>query len=79
MKTFHISIKKNDQIFHNLHKVPFDLNTISNIVAQAKAYVSSMLASVGAVYDEDNYSWKVYRYDGSKYWTVSISKNWVGE
>ena len=79
MNTFYISVKKSDQIFHYLEKTGIDLDISSNIVKQAEDFVSSILASMNMVYSEDDYSWKVYRHDGSKYQFVTKSKNWADE
>ena len=79
MSAFYISVKKDGQIFRDLEKVEIGLDTTSNIAAQAKDLVSSILASMNMIYSENEYSWKVYRHKMSKYWLVSKSNNWVGE
>lgn len=80
MKTFVISVKKNNKIFHNLEKIEFDLDTSNNIVKQAEEKVSSMLSCINEKYSKDGgFSWKVYSFDGYRYMFVTRSNNWVGE
>ena len=79
MNTFYISVRKDNRIFRGLDKVAFDLNTSSNIVQHAEDFVSALLAMMGIIYSDDEFSWKVCRYDSSRYWSVSRSRNWVFE
>jgi len=80
MKRFFISIKKNKEIFCNLNKIEFNLDTSTNIVKQAEEMVSSILSPMDINYSIDSdFAWKVYSHNGNQYMFVSRSRNWVGD
>jgi len=74
---FFITIKHGEKVFGKFDKFEFDLNISRNIGDQAGNLLTSVLDSFG-IHDESrsNYSWKIFRGDGSRFMMVSQSKNW---
>lgn len=79
MIQFVISIKKNEGILNSFEKISFDLNPQKDIVKQAEEKVAALLLEASSGLQVADVAWKVYRYDGKRYFFVSCSENWVGE
>ena len=74
---FFITIKNGENVFGNFDKFEFNLNTSRNIGDQAENLLSSILDSFDIPdSSRENFSWKIFRGDGSRYMMVSQSKNW---
>ncbi len=74
---FFITVKHGEDVFGKFDKFVFNLNTSRRIGDQAESLLSSIFDSYGIPDDSRNdYSWKIFRGDGSRFMMVSQSKNW---
>ena len=77
MNEFFITIKRDGKRIDLFDKLPIELNTAGDLVAQAEDFVNRQLDDLGIEPSmRGNYSWKISRKQPGGFGMVTISKNW---